>query len=192
MKKHQNICQFAVEYVPIILFFAGYFWKNLFFATMILVGATAILSLLYFILFGRISTQALVTLAVVGVFGGLTLFFKDERFIKMKPTVIQVVFALILWGGLIKDRLFLKSIARTLYMEDLYWRILTKRFVVFFFFGALVNEVVWRTQTTEFWVVYKVFGSLGLMFVFMLFQYPFLSKHARPSGEEVPQQDQKE
>jgi len=122
--------------------------------------------------------MALVTGIVVACFGALTLWLQDETFIKMKPTIVNGIFALILGFGLVQGRSYLKDLMReTLPMDDTGWQIFTQRWIMFFIFMAALNEVVWRSQTTEFWVTFKTFGSLPLTFVFLALQWPLLKRH---------------
>jgi len=127
--------------------------------------------------------MAVVTGIVVAIFGGLTLWLQDETFIKMKPTIVNGVFATILGFGLVKGRSYLKYLmGETMPMDNEGWMIFTQRWVMFFIFMAALNEVVWRSQTTEFWVAFKTFGSLPLTFVFLALQWPLLKRHMLEDG----------
>jgi len=121
------------------------------------------------------------TLASAGfifVFGGITLFLQDETFIKMKPTLVYLLFAAILGTGLARGRSYLKNLmGQMLPMDDAGWLTLTQRWTLFFVFLAVVNETVWRTQSTDVWVNFKVFGFLSLTFIFMALQMPLLRRH---------------
>ena len=120
----------------------------------------------------------LMTAGIVGVFGGLTLWLQDETFIKMKPTIIQGIFGALLIAGLFAKRLFLKSLLGAAWnLSDEGWRVLTIRFALFFFVMAAINEAVWRTQSTELWVNFKVFGLMALTFVFIMAQMPMLKRY---------------
>ena len=120
----------------------------------------------------------LITAVVVGVFGGLTIYLEDDTFIKMKPTIVQVAFGVILLTGLAFGRPFLKNLMGSAWaMDDEGWRKLTFRFGVFFLVMAAINEAVWRTQTTDFWVNFKVFGIIGLTLVFAMSQAPLIGRH---------------
>ena len=123
--------------------------------------------------------MAVVTGIVVVLFGGLTLWLQDEVFIKMKPTIVNSIFAVILGFGLIQGRSYLKYLmGEAMPLTDEGWMIFTRRWVFFFMFLAIVNEVVWRTQTTEFWVSFKTFGNLPLTLGFMALQWPLLQRHS--------------
>jgi intracellular septation protein len=128
----------------------------------------------------RLPIMPLVTAFFVLVFGGLTLVLRDELFIKLKPTIVNSLFAVILFGGLVVRRSLLKPLLDTaIDLSDDGWRILTLRWAFFFVFLALVNEFVWRTFSTDFWVSFKVFGTMPITFVFLLTQAPLLQRHAR-------------
>ena len=173
----------AVDYGPLAAFFIAYFNFDLFIATGSLMAATAVALVLSLVFERRVPMMPLVTAAVVGVFGGLTLWLQDETFIKMKPTIVQVLFAVVLLGGLAFGRPFLKSLlGATLSMDDEGWRKLTVRYAFFFLAMAGVNEAVWRTQSTDFWVTFKVFGLVGLTIVFALSQIPTMTKHGLGQG----------
>lgn len=128
------------------------------------------------------------TLASAGfifVFGGITLVLQDEMFIKMKPSLVYLLFAAILGIGLLRGQSYLQRLmGQALRMEDAGWLVLTKRWAVFFVFLAAINEAVWRTQSTDVWVNFKVFGFLPLTFIFMMLQMPLLKRHGA-----LPEQD---
>ncbi|MEM7057366.1 MAG: septation protein A [Pseudomonadota bacterium] len=123
--------------------------------------------------------MAVVTAFVVVIFGGLTLWLQDETFIKMKPTIVNGIFALILGFGLLQGRSYLKYLmGDALPLTDQGWMIFTGRWVMFFIFLAILNEIVWRTQTTEDWVTFKTFANLPLTLAFVAFHWPFLQRHS--------------
>ena len=131
--------------------------------------------------------MAVLTGIVVVVFGGLTLVLRDDQFIKMKPTIVNGLFALILGIGLLQRRSYLKYLlSEAMPITDAAWMIFTRRWAVFFIFLAVLNEAIWRTQSTEFWVAFKTFGNLPLTFAFMLSQWPFLARHMIEEEQEAP------
>lgn len=174
----------ATEYGPVAVFFAVYAIEGLLPATAALLATTAIglgLSLYYL---RRLPALPLITAVIVGVFGGLTLWLQDETFIKMKPTIVNGIFAVLLLGGLAVKRMPLKLLlAATLSMTEAGWRLMTIRCGLFFVAMAVLNEIVWRTQSTDFWVAFKVFGLLGLTFAFMLAQGPLIARHRVAADE---------
>ena len=150
-----------------------------------MVAITASLSASW-LLTRQLPRMAVLTAIVVVVFGGLTLVLRDDTFIKMKPTIVNGLFALILGIGLLQGRSFLKYLlGETMPIDDVGWMIFTRRWVAFFLFLAFLNEAIWRTQTTEFWVAFKTFGNLPLTFLFMLSQWPLLQRHMLETEEET-------
>jgi len=169
----------AVDYGPILAFFIAYKLAGLMAATLTLMIATAIATLLLYIAQRRLALMPIITLLVVGTFGGLTLWLHDDTFIKMKPTVIQGLFAAILFGGLIMKKPLIRYVmGSTLQMDDDGWRLLSLRFAYFFTAMAVLNEIVWRTQPEGVWIDFKVFGIIGLTFLFILTQIPLIMRHS--------------
>ncbi|MEM7236626.1 MAG: septation protein A [Pseudomonadota bacterium] len=150
----------------------------IFVATALFMVAIAISLSVSWALTRTLPKMAVVTAIVVTVFGGLTLWLQDDTFIKMKPTIVNGIFAVILFVGLLQGRSYLKYLmGDSMPLTDEGWLIFTKRWVGFFLFMALLNEAIWRTQTTEFWVTFKTFGNLPLTLLFILSQYPLLKRH---------------
>ena len=171
----------AVDYGPLVVFFASYLAAGLMAATAAIIVASLVALALAWALQRRVPLIPLITAAVVAVFGGLTLWLQDETFIKMKPTIVQALFAAILLGGLAFDRPLLKPLLGKMMppLSDRAWRRFTLRYALFFIAMALLNEVVWRTQSTDFWVTFKVFGLTGLTLLFILTQMPFIARETR-------------
>ncbi len=174
-----------VDWGPLIAFFVTFKVGGLMQATAVLIAATVVLTGLGYALTRKIQPMPLVTLVVVGVFGGLTLWLQDETFIKMKPTIILGLFAAVLLGGLAMGKPPLKLLmGSALELDDAGWRKLTLRFALFFAAIAALNEIVWRTQSTDLWVDFKVFGILALNVLFMLTQIPLIKRHQLNSQAE--------
>jgi intracellular septation protein len=171
----------TLDYGPLAVFFAAYLVADLMAATGAIIFASLAALILAWTVERRVPMIPVVTTMLIVVFGGLTLWLQDETFIKMKPTIVQVLFAAILLGGLMRGRSLLKPLlgAALPHMNDAAWRQLTLRYALFFLAMAVLNEVVWRTQSTDFWVSFKVFGLTGLTLLFILSQLPFLGRHAR-------------
>ena len=155
---------------------------GIFVATAVFMVAILVSLAVSYALTRHLPVMAMVTAVVVVVFGGLTLALQDDTFIKMKPTIIYLLFAGILLGGLFFNKPLLAVVFDSVFdLTEEGWRKLTLRWAVFFLALAVLNEVVWRTQTTDFWVSFKVFGVLPLTFIFAAFQYPLLQKYAATS-----------
>lgn len=168
-----------VEYSPIAAFFIVYYMSDLISATIAIMIATAAALALSYIVDRRIPMMPLITAGIIGVFGGLTIWLQDETFIKMKPTIIQAIFGTVIIIGLLINQLFLKKLMGSAWqMTDQGWRVISIRFALFFFLAAALNEVVWRTQSTDFWVNFKVFGLMGLTFAFIIMQLPVIKRFA--------------
>jgi intracellular septation protein len=134
----------------------------------------------------RVPLMPLIGCGFVLAFGGLTLALDDDLFIKIKPTVVNLLFAAVLFSGLALRRDWLKLIlGQMMSLTDRGWRILTWRWAVFFVFLAIVNEVVWRSFSTEFWAGFKLFGMLPLTMTFALLQVPTILKHAAEEEAEA-------
>ena len=169
----------TADYGPLVLFFAAYWLSGLMAATAVIVVASLVALALTWFYERRVPMMPLVTAGVVTVFGGLTLWLQDETFIKMKPTIIQVIFAAVLLGGLAFGRPLLKPLLGKMMppMSDAGWHGLTLRYGLFFIAMAGLNEIVWRTQSTDFWVNFKVFGIMALTIGFIMLQMPFMNRH---------------
>jgi intracellular septation protein len=180
-----QLIKLAVELGPLIVFFianakAGIFWGTAAFMAATLVSLIASRTLL-----GKIPTMPLVSAVFVLTFGGLTLWLQDDLFIKMKPTILNSLFAVILLGGLVAGRLFLKIVfGDVMRLTEEGWRKLTLRWAIFFVVLAILNEIVWRNFSTDFWVTFKVFGIMPLTFVFAISQIGLLKKYEFSTSQE--------
>jgi intracellular septation protein len=159
---------------------------GIFVATAVFMAAVVIALAISYALTRHLPIMPLVTAAVVLVFGSLTLVLHDELFIKLKPTIIYLLFGGVLLGGLALGKPVLGVVFDSVFhLTEEGWRRLTLRWALFFFALAILNEIVWRTQSTDFWVNFKVFGVLPLTFLFGALQYPLLTKYAEPEGVET-------
>ena len=194
VKKINPMLKLALELGPIVIFFASFrFIKDDSFSLMgtdysgfivttglfilLMLASTAVL----YLLTGKLSKMQLVTLVLVLVMGGASVWLNDERFIKMKPTLLYLAFALVLGFGLWRGQSYLKLVmeeAMPLRPEG--WMILTRRFCYFFLALALANEVIWRTMSTEAWVNFKTFGLTFAVFGFIMTQWKVMEAHALP------------
>jgi intracellular septation protein len=152
---------------------------GIFTATVIFIPAVLIALAIGYAKTKHLPVMPVVTAIIVVVFGGATLILQDEQFIKLKPTIIYVLFAVVLLGGLAFGKPLLGMVFDSVFnLTDEGWRKLTVRWSLFFLALAVLNEVVARTQSTDFWVNFKVFGVVPLTFIFAVAQYPLLQKYA--------------
>jgi intracellular septation protein len=169
----------ALELGPLVLFFAANAKWSIFIGTGVFIVATVIALPLYRWMEGRWPIMPLVGGFFVLVFGGLTIWLQDETFIKLKPTIVNCLFGVILGGGLLLfNRPLLKPIFGTAFqLTEEGWRKLTLRWCLFFFVLAAVNEVMWRGFSTDTWIASKMFLSFPLTLVFAFLQLPLLKRH---------------
>jgi intracellular septation protein len=168
----------ALDLGPLLVFFAGFKYLGIFGATAAFMAAVLIALAAGWMLEKKLSPMPLITAVLVIVFGGLTLYLKNDMFIKMKPTVLYAFFGVTLIGGLSFNRLFIKYVfAQAFELDETGWRQLTWRWGLFFLALAFLNEAVWRNASTATWVSFKVWGIIPLIFLFALSQTPFLLKH---------------
>ena len=171
----------ALELGPLGVFFFANARLGIFGATAVFMAATIVALLASWLLTRRLAIMPLVTGIVVFVFGGLTLFLQDETFIKMKPTIVNALFGATLLGGLAFGRSLLGYVFDSVFQLDAEgWRKLTFRWGLFFFALAILNEIIWRSFSTDFWVSFKVFGFMPLTVIFTLSQMPLIQRHALP------------
>ena len=158
---------------------------GIFVATAVFMVAIVAALAISYALTRRLPMMAMVSAVIVVVFGGATLFFQNETFIKVKPTIIYLLFAGTLFGGLIFRKPLLAMVFDQMFdLTEEGWRKLTIRWALFFLALAVLNEIVWRTQSTDTWVSFKVVGVMPITFIFAALQYPLLTKHdATPKDE---------
>jgi intracellular septation protein len=180
----KQLIKLVVEFGPLLVFFVANSRFGIYTGTGAFMVATIISLIASWTLLGRIAVMPLITSVFVLVFGGLTLWLQDDHFIKIKPTIVNGLFAGILFGGLLMGRLFLKIVfGEVMRLSEDGWRILTLRWALFFVFLAGLNEVMWRFFSTDTWVAFKVFGIMPITFVFALCQIGLLKKYEDTTSE---------
>ncbi len=163
---------------PLILFFVANARFGIFAGTGVFMVAVFASLAVSYALTRHLPIMAIVSAFIVLVFGGMTLVLQNETFIKVKPTIIYVLFAAVLIGGLVMRKPLLSVVFDQVFnLTPEGWRKLTLRWAVFFIALAVLNEVVWRTQSTDFWVAFKAFGTVPLTLVFAMLQYPLIVRH---------------
>lgn len=173
------ILKLTLDIGPLVLFFAANAKFGIFVATAAFMVAVLIALAVAYAMTRHVEVMPLVTAVIVLIFGGLTLFLHDATFIKVKPTVIYVLFGGTLIGGLAFGKSFLGALLDSVFdLTDEGWRMLTWRWALFFFALAIANEIVWRNFSTDAWVSFKLFGVVPLTFLFGALQYPLLMKYS--------------
>jgi intracellular septation protein len=178
---NKSLLKFITDFGPLLIFFTFYYksGNNLSVAIPPLIVATLVAVLISYIIEKKIPYLPLVGGIIISIFGGLTLYFNNPVFLYMKPTIINIIFTLILFvGKTFLNRNFLKYFFQNAFqINEMGWDKLNNRWMLFFIFLALINELVWRTQTEAIWVNFKVWGMLPITFIFTAFQIPLINKH---------------
>ena len=198
-KKINPMLKAVLEFGPILLFFVGYLrlrdqvltiggtdYDGFIVVTAAFVPLIALTTFILWRLTGHLSKMQIATVALVIVFGGLSVWLNDDRFFKMKPTMIYLLFGGVLGFGLMLGKSYLKFVMEeALPLEDEGWMILTRRLTVFFIALAVLNEVIWRTQSTDTWVYFKTFGLTAAVFAFFMTQGGIFTKYGIEEDEEA-------
>ena len=167
-----------IEMGPLVAFFIANWKAGIFWGTGIFMAATVVSLIASWVLTRKIAMVPLVSAVFVAIFGALTLWLHSDLFIKVKVTLINALFGVVLLGGVAMGRSYLKLImGEAVKLTEQAWRTLSIRWGVFFLFLALLNEIVWRSVSTDTWVNFKVFGLLPLTLLFAFANAPFMSKH---------------
>jgi len=177
-KKLNPILKLTLDLGPLVLFFLANNRLGIFGATAVFMVAALAALIVAYALTRRIEIMTLVTVVIVLVFGSLTLILHDEEFIKLKPTIIYLLFGGTLLGGLLLGKPLLGLLLGQMFdLSEDGWRKLTWRWTIFFFALAALNEIVWRNFSTDFWIAFKLFGVVPLTFLFGALQYPLITKY---------------
>ena len=178
---NKSLIKFITDFGPLIIFFSFYYksGKNLQIAIPPLVIATIISIIIVWILEKKIPFVPLLGGILITFFGGLTIYFENPVFIYMKPTIINIIFAIALFFGkyFTSEPILKKILGKTMPLNNEGWNKLNSRWIFFFIFLAILNEFVWRTQSEEFWVNFKVWGMLPITIIFTAFQIPLINKY---------------
>ncbi len=178
---NKSIIKFLADFGPLLIFFTIYYKSDNDLAAAIppLIISTIVAVAIIYFLERKIPYIPLAGGVIITLFGGLTLYFNNPVFIYMKPTIINIVFAVILLvGKSFYNKNFLKFFFQSAFqLEEEGWNKLNLRWALFFIFLAILNEIIWRTQSEAMWVNFKVWGILPLTFIFTAFQLPLIKKH---------------
>ena len=180
------LLKLVLELGPLGVFFFVNAKFDIYNATGYFMAAVLVSLAVTYYLTRKLAIMPLITGIVVVVFGGLTLFLHDETFIKLKPTIVNVLFGGILLGGLVFGKSLLGYVFDSVFdLTEEGWKTLTLRWGLFFLFLAVLNEIVWRSFSTDDWVTFKVFGIMPITIVFTLFQLPLIQRHSVHQEEGV-------
>jgi intracellular septation protein len=178
---NKSFLKFITDFGPLLVFFGFYYksGKDLTVAIPPFIVATLIALIVVWILEKKIPMVPLLGGIFITLFGGLTIYFNNPIFIYIKPTIINILFGLaLLFGKFFSNEPILKKmLGKSIQLTDEGWKILNLRWVYFFFGLALLNEIIWRTQSEEFWVNFKVWGILPLTIIFTAFQISIINKY---------------
>ena len=184
---NKSFIKFVADFGPLFIFFLVYYKSNKSLITAIppLIVATLIAVAVIYIIEKKIPYVPLLGAFLISFFGGLSIFFKNPIFLYLKPTIINIIFGItLLIGRLFFNKNFLKLFfKKSINLNELGWDKLLFRWVFFFIFLAILNEIIWRTQTEEIWVNFKVWGILPLTLIFTIFQIPLIQKHKKDNEE---------
>jgi len=178
---NKSFVKFVTDFGPLVIFFFFYYSgdKDLKVAIPPFIIATLIALIIVWMLEKKIPMVPLISGILISLFGGLTIYFDNPVFIYIKPTIINILFGLSLLFGkyFTNEPLLKKIIGKSINLQNEGWELLNKRWILFFFSLAILNELVWRTQSEEFWVNFKVWGMLPVTFIFTAFQISLINKY---------------
>jgi|TARA_B100001939_G_scaffold203877_1_gene175299 intracellular septation protein len=176
---NKSTLKFIADFGPLLIFFIYYKKFGMTEAILPLIIATIVATGILYFVEKKIPKVPIISAVIVSLFGGLTLYFDNKIFFYMKPTIVNLLFAFVLFFGsfFLKKNLLKSLLESSIQLEERGWELLNKRWMIFFIFLAFLNEIVWRTQTEDFWVKFKVFGIIPITFIFMMFQINLIKKY---------------
>ena len=176
---NKSTLKFIADFGPLLIFFIYYKKFGMTEAILPLIIATIVATGILYFVEKKIPKVPIISAVIVSLFGGLTLYFDNKIFFYMKPTIVNLLFAFVLFFGsfFLKKNLLKSLLESSIQLEQRGWELLNKRWMIFFIFLAFLNEIVWRTQTEDFWVKFKVFGIIPITFIFMMFQINLIKKY---------------
>lgn len=182
---NKQLVKMLIDLAPLVIFFVVYLAAGIYWATAVLMAASVVSMILSKVWLGHISATLMMTTVLVVGFGGLTLWLNDPRFIKMKPTMINLLFSVVLAGGLLMGRNLLQLLLGEAFkLTELGWRLLTYRWIGFFVALAILNEIVWRNFSEATWASFKVFGILPITVVFAMLQIGLIQRHSLEKADD--------
>ena len=176
---NKSTLKFIADFGPLLIFFIYYKKFGITEAILPLIIATIVATGILYFVEKKIPKVPIISAVIVSLFGGLTLYFDNKIFFYMKPTIVNLLFAFVLFFGsfFLKKNLLKSLLESSIQLEEKGWELLNKRWMIFFIFLAFLNEIVWRTQTEDLWVKFKVFGIIPITFIFMIFQINLIKKY---------------
>lgn len=176
----KNFIKFLTDFLPLLVFFFTFKVYGLMPATVVLLVASVIALIAHYLYHKTVPAMLILTTGIVVTMGALTIFSGNTVFVKMKPTVVSLIFSGILFFGLFRRQAYIKKLFdNAIDLSNNDWLILSRRFACLFLFIAILNEVIWRTMSESFWVNFKVFGILGITVLFLVSQLMFMFKNQR-------------
>lgn len=180
----ESLVKFLCDYLPLIFFFCFYKFypaeNKVVPATIAMVASSFFALIISYLVAKKIPKVTLFSSIILLIFGGLTILFENDLFIKIKPTIINLIFSLILFYSYVAGKPLLYHLfGGKLEISNQAWSIFTRRWALFFLFLALLNEIIWRNCSTDFWVQFKVFGMMPISLIFTIIQFPFISKEVK-------------
>lgn len=172
----KKLLQTCTEFLPLVLFFIFFKYYGIIVATKVVVLASVVMLILNYLVNKTMPALTLISVAFLIIFGGLTILTRDPRIIKIKPTIVNGIFFLILLAGIVSKKPFLQKLLgqKIKFKDEKTWHSLALRFALFFLAIAVLNEIIWRNFSDETWVWFKTFGIIILNLIFIASQMRFI------------------